>query len=229
MKRYILCWAFLTGLLLSAPVSLQAQSDARTRSRLEMGRAAPNTIATNRSTGSSFSTARKLPFLSAPASTGLDRTVSLNKTSAINAYYRSLLLAPAPSAPVVKVASRTVQPETTAVTTPAETRPAVEESLRTERMQEDRLFANDRIVVSNVYPNPASEYAEIDYQITAPVGEARIIVSDILGSPIAEYTLEANDRKVRITTRDFATGMYFYRLSLDGKKVATKKLLVQHR
>lgn len=96
-------------------------------------------------------------------------------------------------------------------------------------MQEDRLFANDRIVVSNVYPNPASEYAEIDYQITAPVGEARIIVSDILGSPIAEYTLEANDRKVRITTRDFATGMYFYRLSLDGKKVATKKLLVQHR
>lgn len=225
MKHYILILACLTGL--SASVPLQAQ-DARTRSRLETGRATQNLTTTNRSTGSSFSTTRKLPFLTLPASPGLDRMVSLNKTSAINAYYRSLLISPNTVAAVAKTAPRPVQAETTA-TTPAETRPSQEESMRVERTQEDRLFANDRIVVSNVYPNPASDYAEIDYQIMAPVGEARIIVSDILGTPVAEYVLESNERKVRIGTREFPTGMYFYRLSLDGKKVATKKLLVQHR
>lgn len=192
-------------------------------------RSAPSIATTNRSTGASFSTTRKLPFLSQPTSSGLDRMVSLNKTSAINSYYRSLLLAPAPAAPVAKSTARVVQPETTAAATPAEVRPAVEEASRVERLQEDRLFVSDRIVVSNVYPNPASDYAEIDYQINSPVGEAKITVSDILGTPVAEYILEQNDRKIRITTRDMATGMYFYRLSLDGKKVATKKLLVQHR
>lgn len=232
MKQYILILACLTGLSLSASVPLQAQ-DARNRSRLETGRVAPdrstqNLGTSNRSTGSSFTTTRKLPFLTLPTSAGLDRMVSLNKTSAINAYYRSLLIAPTTVATIVKPAPRPVQPETTAATI-TENRAAPEESMRVDRSQEDRLFANDRIVVSNVYPNPASDYAEIDYQITAPVGEARIIVSDILGSPVAEYVLESNERKVRIGTRDFPTGMYFYRLSLDGKKVATKKLLVQHR
>lgn len=230
MKQYILILACLTGLLASVP--LQAQ-DARTRSRLETGRVnpdrvTPNPTATNRSTGSSFTPTRKLPFLTQPVSSGLDRMVSLNKTSAINAYYRSLLIAPVTAAVVSKPVSRPAQAETTAAA-PTETRPSTEENMRVERMQEDRLFANDRIVVSNVYPNPASDYAEIDYQISAPIGEARIIVSDILGTPVAEYVLEPNERKVRIGTREFPTGMYFYRLSLDGKKVATKKLLVQHR
>ncbi len=227
MKQYILILACLTGLSLSASAPLQAQ-DARTRSRLETGRATSGLSATNRSTASSFTATRKLPFLTLPVSAGLDRMVSLNKTSAINAYYRSLLIAPGVATAVTKPATRPAQPETTAAVAP-ESRPSPEESVRVERSQEDRLFANDRIVVSNVYPNPASDYAEIDYQIMAPIGEARIIVSDILGSPIAEYTLESNERKVRIGTREFPTGMYFYRLSLDGKKVATKKLLVQHR
>jgi len=187
-----------------------------------------NPTSTNRSTSSSFTTTRKLPFLTLPVSAGLDRMVSLNKTSAINAYYRSLLIAPSAATTVTKPVIRPAQPETTAAVS-TENRPSPEESVRVERSQEDRLFSNDRITVSNVYPNPASDYAEIDYQITAPVSEARIIVSDILGSPIAEYVLESNERKVRIATREFPTGMYFYRLSLDGKKVATKKLLVQHR
>ncbi|MCY7357532.1 MAG: hypothetical protein LH609_08675 [Rudanella sp.] len=162
MKQYILILACLTGLSLSASVPLQAQ-DARTRadatrSRLETGRSTPSLTPTNRSTSSSFSTTRKLPFLTQPTSPGLDRMVSLNKTSAINAYYRSLLIAPTTAAVVAKPTPRPAQPETTAAST-AETRPSVEESARIERSQEDRLFVNDRIVVSNVYPNPASDYA----------------------------------------------------------------------
>ncbi|KAB7727944.1 T9SS type A sorting domain-containing protein [Rudanella paleaurantiibacter] len=225
MKQHILFWACLTGLVLSAGAPLRAQSDARTRSRLETGRTGTSPKLTPRTEGSAF--ARKFPFLAQPNPTGLDRVVPSSKTSVINSYYRSLLIAPA-STSVTKPATRPAQAESTAAAS-TEAKAPTEESLRVERTSDERLFANDRISVSNVYPNPASDYADIDYQITAPVGEAKITVLDLLGSPISEYTLDAGDRKVRIATREMPTGMYFYRLSLDGKKVATKKLLVQHR
>jgi hypothetical protein len=44
-----------------------------------------------------------------------------------------------------------------------------------------------------------------------------------------EFTLNKNDRKLRVNTRDMPTGLYFYQLSVDGKKVATKKMLVRHQ
>lgn len=89
------------------------------------------------------------------------------------------------------------------------------------------MFANEHIVVSNVYPNPASESAEIDYALTS--GDAKITLLNVLGTPVAEYTLDRNDRKLRIPTRTMETGVYLYLLSIDGRKVATKKLLVRHQ
>ncbi len=89
------------------------------------------------------------------------------------------------------------------------------------------MFANEHIAVSNVYPNPASEGAEIDYQLTN--GDARLTLLNILGAPVAEYTLDPNDHKLHIATRSMETGVYFYQLSVDGRKVATKKLLVRHQ
>ncbi len=61
------------------------------------------------------------------------------------------------------------------------------------------------------------------------VGSASITLLSILGSPVAEYTLDRTERKVRLQTRDLPTGYYFYQLSVEGVKVATKKLLVKHQ
>ena len=94
---------------------------------------------------------------------------------------------------------------------------------------ENRLYASDRLWVSNVYPNPADDVTELDYQVNGPVNEAKLILLNVLGAPIAEYNLDRNDRKVRIVTRDLSTGYYLYQLSVDGKKVATKRLLVRHQ
>ena len=104
-------------------------------------------------------------------------------------------------------------------------RPAPEQ----EGKAENRLYASDRLWVSNVYPNPADDVTEVDYQVNGPVNEAKLILLNVLGAPIAEYNLDRNDRKVRIVTRDLSTGYYLYQLSVDGKKVATKRLLVRHQ
>jgi hypothetical protein len=222
MKQFILVVVCLTSLLLFATLPLRAQvaprdSDAQSRSRLEMGR-----NATARKPASQMKPSRTSLFLAKPA-TGLDRSVTFSRQSPINAYYRSLLLNPGS----VKAPARQTVSETVVATAAPAARPSTEE-LRTERV-DDRMYADDRIVVSNIYPNPASEAAEVDYQLLATVGEAKLILLNVLGSPVAEYELDRGSNKVRINTHDFSTGWYFYQLSLDGKKVATKKLLVRHQ
>lgn len=224
MKQYIPFIGCLTGLFLLAVSPLQAQTDARGRSRLEMGRAATN--AKNTLAGTLPS--RSLSVLN-PSAGGLDRNI--NKNSVVNTYYRSLLMSPA------KATTRTAVAETT-TSQVTDSRPAAEEIVRTEKAEskllvgkaENRMFANDRIVVSNIYPNPAvNDFADIDYQFLAPIGEAKVVLLSIVGAPVAEYTLENQDRKLRIGTHNLTNGLYFYQLSLDGRTVATKKLLVRHQ
>jgi hypothetical protein len=91
------------------------------------------------------------------------------------------------------------------------------------------LYTSERITVSNIYPNPASEFAELDYSIQNSVRDAKVIFYNVLGSQVAEFVLDKSDRKLRINTREMPTGVYFYQLAVDGKKVATKKMLVRHQ
>ena len=168
MKQYIPFIGCLTGLFLLAVSPLQAQSDARSRSRLEIGRSTAN--AKTALTGTL--PARSLSVLN-PSASSLDRNV--NKNSTVNTYYRSLLMSPTKSA----IRTETTETATSQVT---DNRPATDESTRTEKAEaarllasksENRMFVNDRITVSNIYPNPAvGDFADIDYQFLAPIGEA---------------------------------------------------------
>ena len=219
MKQNILI-GVLTGLLL-ATIPLRAQvalrdSDARKGSRLELGR----TATPHKSTAPLLSTNR---FRMAPQPTlsGLDRAETAHKNKAINDHYRSLLMAQSGS----KSGARTSAAESNTAAPTVDVRTAPEQ----EGKAENRLYMNDRLWVSNVYPNPADDVAEVDYQLNGAVGEAKLILLNVLGAPINEYGLDRGDRKVRIVTRDLATGYYLYQLSVDGKKVATKRLLVRHQ
>jgi hypothetical protein len=102
-------------------------------------------------------------------------------------------------------------------------------NLEAQARAEELLYVSDKISVSNIYPNPASEYAEIDFNIAPGLRDARLIFYNVLGSRIQEITLNKSDKKLRVNTRDMPTGLYFYQLSVDGQKVATKKMLVRHQ
>ncbi|QJD80067.1 T9SS type A sorting domain-containing protein [Spirosoma rhododendri] len=216
MKQIIL-FGLLAGLLsVNSPLRAQVaprDSDARKGSRLELGR----TGATPKSTAGGLPNQR-FSLVKKPATASLDRALSVSKNAPINAYYRSLLVARAGA----KAGART---------TAAEAAGSVEGKITKEVSESDDnlMFANEHIAVSNIYPNPANDYAEISYQYTGAVNEAKLVLINVLGSPVAEYELAKNDRKLRIATSDMMTGYYFYQLSLDGKKVATKKLLVRHQ
>jgi Secretion system C-terminal sorting domain len=147
------------------------------------------------------------------------KPLTLQNPKALNRFYTSFLFASANAADnnplTVEVVEKGSEKKS----------PAMEAQLRAEEL----LFVNDKISVSNVYPNPASEYAEIDFTISAGLRDAKLTFYNVLGSQIQEFTLNKNERKLRVNTRDMATGLYFYQLSVDGKKVATKKMLVRHQ
>jgi hypothetical protein len=220
MKQIILI-GVLTGLL-TATIPLRAQvalrdTDAQKGSRLELGR-----TSSPQKTSASRIPSQRFSIMPNPTLSGLDRSITLNKNSAINEHYRSLLLPHAS----VKAAARVSAAE---ASTPAS---EIRQAPAQEGKGDNRLFSNDKLWISNAYPNPADDVAELDYQFTGAVTEAKLVLLNVLGTPVPGYEqidLERNDRKVRIVTRPLDTGYYLYQLTVDGKKVATKRLLVRHQ
>jgi hypothetical protein len=90
------------------------------------------------------------------------------------------------------------------------------------------VFTNEKITVSGVFPNPASTSAALEYEITGELKEAKIIISNVLGSSLGEYKLTRDAHKVQFNTAEFAPGIYFYTLSVDGKSLFTRKLIIRH-
>lgn len=217
MKQIILI-GLLTGLL-TATIPLRAQiaqrdSDARKGSRLELGR----TASTQKTTTPGLPSQR-FSIAPNPELSGLDRAISLHKNTAINAHYRSLLMTKS----ATKSTTRTASVDNTP-TVASDIRPAL-----TPETKEESLYSSEKLWVSNAYPNPADDAAELDYQFNGSVNEAKLTLLNVLGTPVAAHELDRNERKVRIATRNLDMGYYLYQLTVDGKKVATKRLLVRHQ
>jgi hypothetical protein len=148
------------------------------------------------------------------------KPLSLQNPKALNSFYRSFLFSNSNNQDNQVILSAEVIEKGSERKSPA---------LEAQSKAEELLYVSDKISVSNVYPNPASEYAELDYSIAPGLRDVKLVFYNVLGSQMQEFTLNKADRKLRVNTRDMPTGLYFYQLSLDGKKVATKKMLVRHQ
>jgi len=156
-----------------------------------------------------------------PAFLSLDRNINYYRSSVINQYFtNSFLLQP--------IKSQTVKYETPAFQSIAA---VVEKENKFEEFisSEDRLFSSDKLMVSNIYPNPADDHADIDFIIAQQVGETKITFYNVLGNEMKEEILDKDQRKVRVSTREWSNGIYLYQLSSEGKSLVTKKLLVRHQ
>ncbi len=89
------------------------------------------------------------------------------------------------------------------------------------------LFQGDRIFVSHLYPNPAADFALVDYQFSGNNQEVKIAFYNVLGLVVKEVDLDRDDRSAKISLKELNSGLYMYQLLVDGKPVATKKLMVR--
>jgi Secretion system C-terminal sorting domain len=96
-----------------------------------------------------------------------------------------------------------------------------------EKVAKQLVFRSKDITIHDVYPNPASDQAFVDYQLHSEMVKAKMVVHNILGSAMGDYQLPFSETKVKIRTDELAAGVYFYTLYLDNDGVLTRKLIVR--
>lgn len=93
---------------------------------------------------------------------------------------------------------------------------------------EDVLFSDDNISVMKVHPNPATVVAYLDYKMNEKI-QAKLTISNLLGKVVDEFKLQAGEHKLKIPTANYVSGIYLYTLSINGKVLKSKKLIVDGR
>jgi len=88
------------------------------------------------------------------------------------------------------------------------------------------MYQRPDMTVSNAYPNPIVSHATMDYSLDS-FHEARVLVMNLLGNKVMEFELLRGQNSLDIPADGLPNGIYFYTLQVDGKNVATKKIVVR--
>jgi hypothetical protein len=95
-----------------------------------------------------------------------------------------------------------------------------------EKVQKQHVYSSAQISIEDVYPNPASAYAFVDYKIFNDRIKARVVIHNILGNIVSTNELPVQDNKIKIKTDELSPGIYFYTLYVDDKCLFSRKLVV---
>ena len=96
-----------------------------------------------------------------------------------------------------------------------------------EKSGKANIYSSRHITLYDVYPNPAVEHANAAYKMSSDQVKAKILVHNIIGNVVGEYTLSPLDSSVRIDTESLSAGIYFYTLYIENEGVMTRKLIVK--
>jgi hypothetical protein len=77
-------------------------------------------------------------------------------------------------------------------------------------------------------PNPANAITTFSYAL-GKQKNARILISNLLGSKVAEVSLNAKSGTHTLALNDYKSGIYICSLIVEGSIVNSKKLIVSHR
>jgi hypothetical protein len=92
---------------------------------------------------------------------------------------------------------------------------------------DDKLFVNEQIDISNIYPNPANDLVKFNYHIIDANARVKITIRNVLGSILKEEELSPQVHQLEISVSEYSAGIYFYTLSINNKSIITKKFLVR--
>jgi len=77
-------------------------------------------------------------------------------------------------------------------------------------------------------PNPFNGTSTIGYYIPQSVSQAEIIFSNNVGQIVNRVAVKKKgEGEISVDASNYASGMYYYTLYLDGKKIDTKKMIVE--
>lgn len=83
----------------------------------------------------------------------------------------------------------------------------------------------EKPLLGNNIPNPFNNTTMIDYYLPRE-SEGIIVISDVFGKQIELFKVKSNSNEVLFRKGDLSSGIYFYKLVVDGKPIATKKMII---
>ncbi|MFN3782623.1 MAG: T9SS type A sorting domain-containing protein [Spirosomataceae bacterium] len=98
----------------------------------------------------------------------------------------------------------------------------------TKEVEKNTASTSEKSYTTSIYPNPANDYTFVEYKVMSRVDKVQISFFNLLGTEVESVQTDAASDKIRINTRNWPSGVYFYQLTLDDKKVSTKKFIVNH-
>ncbi|MDH4092455.1 MAG: T9SS type A sorting domain-containing protein [Cyclobacteriaceae bacterium] len=96
-----------------------------------------------------------------------------------------------------------------------------------EKPEKQNVYSSRFMMLHDVYPNPVVDHAVVDYKILSDQIKAKIVIHNLLGNIVGEYSLPSMENFVRFKTEDLSAGIYFYTLYIDNEGVMTRKLIVK--
>lgn len=87
---------------------------------------------------------------------------------------------------------------------------------------------DNKLVFKGPYPNPASQNATFEYNLPANYTNSQLVIRNMLGVEVDNFTFENRSGKKSIDVSNYASGIYFYTISVDGKTIQSKKMIVKH-
>jgi hypothetical protein len=88
---------------------------------------------------------------------------------------------------------------------------------------------SNMLTTGEIYPNPADNTAYLNYSISTEFSNGEIRVIDLLGNKIQIIPFYEKNGRIKINTENLNSGIYFYSMTLDGKMMFTKKLIIRHK
>jgi hypothetical protein len=80
--------------------------------------------------------------------------------------------------------------------------------------------------ISKAYPNPAQDVTNFYVNIEKPTKSAQLKFFNMLGAEVKEVDVINAKSSIKVNVSDLKAGIYFYSLWIDGKSIATGKLMV---
>lgn len=77
-----------------------------------------------------------------------------------------------------------------------------------------------------IFPNPAGDYCNIEYDLSLFDGESNIAITDLYGMTLFSFILEKEHTQKTVSLAYFSTGIYFVNLLVNGNRKETVKLIV---
>ena len=101
-------------------------------------------------------------------------------------------------------------------------------SLKTEQVSDSRRKIEIEPPLLKVYPNPASEYVTIEYNIEENGCSGELLLLDNLGKVVRSEFLFHTKNSTIISTDNLVAGLYYVYLNCNGRVLASEKLIIMH-